>query len=173
MSWFWIKWKLLLKVLKNRRHSWTGHTIRHNELIINLLEGAISAKKGRGKTSTTTLKASRQKHSSWQLYSNEENGLQQIQMESCQPIKRLKNKNKKLKGRANGLDKKCCHFYRLSSSTRCCSIYCTPLLMALRSTSANDKMSEYSLRYNLSVVIFAKLLYGESNMYSRQRIHIY
>jgi hypothetical protein len=26
------------------------------------------------------------------LYSNEKNGLQQIQMESCQPIKRLKDK---------------------------------------------------------------------------------
>jgi hypothetical protein len=29
------------------------------------------------------------------LYSNEKNGLQQFQMESCQPIKRLKDKNKK------------------------------------------------------------------------------
>jgi len=30
-----------------------------------------------------------------QLYSNEKNGLQQFQMESCQPIKRLKDKKKK------------------------------------------------------------------------------
>jgi hypothetical protein len=52
-------------------------------------------KKGCGKTSTTVLKASRQKHRSWQLYSNEKNGLQQIQMESCQPIKRVKDKKKK------------------------------------------------------------------------------
>jgi len=44
-------------------------------------------KKGRGKTLTTVLKGSCQKHSSWQLYSNEKNGLQQFQMESCQPIK--------------------------------------------------------------------------------------
>jgi hypothetical protein len=48
-----------------------------------------------GKTSTTILKASLQKHSSWQLYSNEKNGLQQFQMASCQPIKRLKDKKKK------------------------------------------------------------------------------
>ena len=38
-----------------------------------------------------------QKHRSWQLYSNEKNGLQQFQMESCQPIKRLKDKKKKKK----------------------------------------------------------------------------
>jgi hypothetical protein len=130
----------------------------------------------RGKTSTTMLKASRQKHRSWQLYSKEDNGLQHFQIESCQPIKILKNK-KKLTGRVNGLDKKYCQFYRLSSSRRCCSIYYTPLLMAPRSTgvplSPNDRMSEYSLRYYLSVVIFAKLLYDERNAYSRQRIHVY
>jgi hypothetical protein len=36
-------------------------------------------------------------HKSWQLYSNENNGLQQIQLESCLPIKWLKQKNKKKK----------------------------------------------------------------------------
>jgi hypothetical protein len=56
--------RLLLKILKNRRHSWIGHIIRHNEFVINILEGAISGQKGRGKTSTTVLKASRQKHRS-------------------------------------------------------------------------------------------------------------
>jgi len=56
--------RLLLKILKNRRHSWIGHTIRHNEFVVNILEGAISGKKGRGKTSTTILKASSQKHRS-------------------------------------------------------------------------------------------------------------
>ena len=45
--------------------------------------------------STTTLKESRQKHSNWQLYSNGKNGLQQFQMESCEPIKRMKDKKKK------------------------------------------------------------------------------
>jgi hypothetical protein len=55
---------------------------------------AISRKKGCAKTSTTVLKASCQKHRSWQLYSNEKNGLQQMQMESCQPVKRLKDKKK-------------------------------------------------------------------------------
>jgi len=38
-----------------------GHIIRHNEFVVNILEGAISGKKGRGKTSTTVLKASHQK----------------------------------------------------------------------------------------------------------------
>ena len=40
-------------------------------------------------------KAGRQKHRSWQLYNNEKNGLQQFQMESCQPIKGLKDEKKK------------------------------------------------------------------------------
>jgi len=38
--------RLLLKILQNRRHSWIGHTIRHNEFVVNILEGAISRKKG-------------------------------------------------------------------------------------------------------------------------------
>ena len=37
--------RLLLKILKNRCHSWIGHTIRHNEFVVNTLEGAISRKK--------------------------------------------------------------------------------------------------------------------------------
>jgi hypothetical protein len=61
--------------------------------------------KGRGKTSTTALKASHQIHMSWQFYSNEKNGLQQIQTESCQPIKRLKDKDKKKK------KKVCCNIF--------------------------------------------------------------
>ena len=55
--------RLLLKVLKNRCHSLIRHTIRHNEYVVNILEGAISGKKGCRKTSTAILKASRQKHS--------------------------------------------------------------------------------------------------------------
>jgi hypothetical protein len=45
--------------------------IRHNECVGNIPDGVISGIKGPGKTSTTILKASRQKHRSWQLYSNE------------------------------------------------------------------------------------------------------
>jgi hypothetical protein len=41
--------RLLLKFLKNRRHSWIGHTIRHNEFVVNILEGAISGKKAVGR----------------------------------------------------------------------------------------------------------------------------
>ena len=37
--------RLLLKILKNRRHSWIGHTIGHNEFVVNVLEGAISGEK--------------------------------------------------------------------------------------------------------------------------------
>jgi hypothetical protein len=45
--------------------------------------------------STYYVIKSYRKHRSWQSYSNEKDGLQQIQMESCQPIKRLKDKKKK------------------------------------------------------------------------------
>ena len=72
--------RLLLKIVKNRRHSWVEHTIRHKEFAAGILEGAIFGKKGRGKASTIKLKASCQKHRSWQLYRNKKNGLQQIQM---------------------------------------------------------------------------------------------
>jgi len=37
--------RLLLKILKNRRHSWIGHTISHNEFVVNILEGAMSGKR--------------------------------------------------------------------------------------------------------------------------------
>jgi len=49
------KERLLIKILKNRRQSWIGHIIRCNEFVVNILEGAISGKKGCGKTSTTVL----------------------------------------------------------------------------------------------------------------------
>jgi hypothetical protein len=41
--------RLLLKILKSRRHSWIGHTIRHNEFVVNILEGAIYGKKAVGR----------------------------------------------------------------------------------------------------------------------------
>ena len=41
--------RLLLKFLKNRRHLWIGHTIRHNEFVVNIIEGAISGKKAVGR----------------------------------------------------------------------------------------------------------------------------
>jgi hypothetical protein len=37
--------RLLLKIEKNRRHPWIGHTVRHNEFVVNNLVGAISVKK--------------------------------------------------------------------------------------------------------------------------------
>ena len=30
-------------------HSWIRHTIRHNEIVVNILEGAISGKKAMGR----------------------------------------------------------------------------------------------------------------------------
>jgi hypothetical protein len=43
------KERLLINILKNRRHLWTGHIIRHNEFVVNILEGAISGKKAVGR----------------------------------------------------------------------------------------------------------------------------
>jgi len=40
--------RLVLKVLKNRPHSWKEQTIRHNELVVNILEGAICGKEAVG-----------------------------------------------------------------------------------------------------------------------------
>ena len=51
--------RLILKIKKrNRHHSWIGHTVRHNEFVVNILEGAISGKNAGGKTWTAVLKAS-------------------------------------------------------------------------------------------------------------------
>ena len=64
--------RLLLRILRNRHHSWLGHTIRHNEFVSKRRWRSNIRKKGRGKTSTTIFKASRQKHRMWQLYSKEQ-----------------------------------------------------------------------------------------------------
>jgi len=48
--------RLLLKILKIRRHSWIGHTIRHNEFVVNILEGAISGKRAVGRPRLQCLK---------------------------------------------------------------------------------------------------------------------
>jgi hypothetical protein len=55
--------RLLLTILKNRRHSWIGHKIRHYEFVINKSEVTVSGKRP-WETSTTVLEASRQKHRS-------------------------------------------------------------------------------------------------------------
>ena len=48
--------RLFLKILQNIRHSWTGHTIRHKEFVVNILEGAISGKKAVGRPRLRYLK---------------------------------------------------------------------------------------------------------------------
>jgi hypothetical protein len=40
----------------NIRHSWIGYTIRHNEFVVNILEGAISGKKAVGRLLLQYLK---------------------------------------------------------------------------------------------------------------------
>jgi hypothetical protein len=47
---------LILKILNNRHHSWIGHIIRHNEFIVDILEGAISGKKAMGRPRLQYLK---------------------------------------------------------------------------------------------------------------------
>ena len=54
----------ILKILKHRRHSWIGHTLRHNEFVVNILEGGISGIKTVGRLRLQYLKTSRQKHRS-------------------------------------------------------------------------------------------------------------
>jgi hypothetical protein len=48
--------RLLLNVLKNRRHLWIGHIIRHNKLVVNISEGAISVEKAVGRPRLQYLK---------------------------------------------------------------------------------------------------------------------
>jgi hypothetical protein len=48
--------RLLLKILKNRHHSWIGHIIRQNGFVVNILEGAISGKKAVGRPRLQYLK---------------------------------------------------------------------------------------------------------------------
>jgi hypothetical protein len=48
--------RLLLKISNNRLHSWIGHIIRHNEFVVNILEGAISGEKAMGRPRLQYLK---------------------------------------------------------------------------------------------------------------------
>ena len=41
--------RLLLKILKNRHHSWIGQTTTHKEFVVNILEGEIFGKKSVGR----------------------------------------------------------------------------------------------------------------------------
>ena len=49
--------RLLLKIKKkNRRHSWIGHTVRHNQFVVNILEGAIFGENAVGRPGLQYLK---------------------------------------------------------------------------------------------------------------------
>jgi hypothetical protein len=48
--------RLLLKIFKSRRHLWIRQTIRHNEFVVNILEGAVSGKKAVGRPRLQYLK---------------------------------------------------------------------------------------------------------------------
>jgi len=41
--------RIFLKIFKNRRNSLIGHTIGHNEFVVNILEGSIFGKNGVGR----------------------------------------------------------------------------------------------------------------------------
>ena len=41
---------------RNRRHSWIGHTVRHNVFVVNILEVAIFGKKAVGRPGLRYLK---------------------------------------------------------------------------------------------------------------------
>jgi len=47
---------LLLRILRDKCHSCIGHTIRHNEFVVNILEGATSGKKAVGRPRLRYLK---------------------------------------------------------------------------------------------------------------------
>ena len=51
-----IEERSLLKILKNRRHSWTGHILRHNEFVVNIIEGTVLGKKAVGRPRLQYLK---------------------------------------------------------------------------------------------------------------------
>jgi hypothetical protein len=51
-----IEERLLLKIFKNRRHSLIGHTVGHNEFVVNILEGTIYGKKAVGRPRLQYLK---------------------------------------------------------------------------------------------------------------------
>ena len=89
--------RLLLEILNNRRHSWIGHTIRHNEFVVNILEEAISGKKAMGRPRLQYLKQVARNIGADSYTKMKRTACKQIQMESCQAIKRLKKKNKKKK----------------------------------------------------------------------------
>jgi hypothetical protein len=51
-----IEERLFLKVLKKGRNSWRGHTIGHNEFVVNIPEEAIAGKKAVGRSRLQYLK---------------------------------------------------------------------------------------------------------------------
>jgi hypothetical protein len=56
--------RLIFKIFQNRRLSWIGHTVRHNEFVVKIFQGAISVETSSGKTLTAVLTASCEKYSS-------------------------------------------------------------------------------------------------------------
>jgi len=81
----------LLKVKKNRRHSWIWHNVRHNEFVVNILEGAISGKKAVGRPRLQYLKQVA-RNTEADSYTAMKRVACNNQMESWQPIRRLKDK---------------------------------------------------------------------------------
>jgi len=79
--------RLLLKILKNRRHSWIEHSISHNEFAVNILEGTIFGKKAVGRPGLQYLQQVARNTGADSYTAMKRIAWQQFQMENCQPIK--------------------------------------------------------------------------------------
>jgi len=89
--------RLLSKFLKNRHHSWIGHTVGHKEFAVNIIEGAIFGKKNAvGRPRLQYLKQDSRNTTADSYRAMKRMACKQFQMESCQPIKRLRDKKKKI-----------------------------------------------------------------------------
>ena len=78
----------------NTRHSCIGHTIGHNKFIVNILVGAIFGRKAVGRSRLQYLKQVAINTAADSYTAMKRMNLQQIQTESCQPIRRLRDKKK-------------------------------------------------------------------------------
>jgi hypothetical protein len=86
--------RLLLKMFKNRRHSWIGHTIRYNEFVVKILEGAISVKKAVGSPRLQYLKQVTRNTGAKSNVAMKRMACNNSRWKSCQPIKRFRDKKK-------------------------------------------------------------------------------
>ena len=85
-----------LKVKKNIRHSLIGHTVRRNEFVVNILEGAITGKKAVGRPRLRHLKQVAMNTEADSCTAMKRLACNSSRREAAKPIKRLKNNKKKI-----------------------------------------------------------------------------